>query len=176
MCILIHKFNCVDYLWCLYTAYTAFEHDCLFNAYTQLRLTCALASQSLCWFALSLQNPIKETDPVGPNNPYGQTKLMLEQILQDLFKADNTWRISILRYFNPVGNHPSGRIGESPDYPANLAPFIQQVAVGRRPILSVFGNDWNTVDGTGAQNKHSRWWLACMFSPCIFCPACSRRS
>lgn len=74
---------------------------------------------------------------------------MIEQFLQDLFVADKAWRISMLRYFNPVGAHPSGLIGESPETPMNLLPYIQQVAVGRRPALNVFGNDWLTRDGTG---------------------------
>lgn len=96
---------------------------------------------------------MKETDPLGACNPYGQTKVMTEQILQDIFLSDNSWKISILRYFNPVGAHPSGLIGESPDTPLNLLPYIQQVAVGRRPALNVFGSDWNTPDGTGETLK-----------------------
>jgi len=98
------------------------------------------------------ETPIDENAPLGPCNPYGQTKAMLEQILQDLFKSDNTWRISVLRYFNPVGAHTSGLIGESPLQPNNLLPYIQQVAVGRLEHLNVFGNDWPTRDGTGVRD------------------------
>lgn len=97
--------------------------------------------------------PLTEEAALGPSNPYGQTKFMVEQLLQDLFASDSKgWKISILRYFNPVGAHPSGRIGESPAQPNNLLPFIQQVAVGRRPHLNVFGNDWPTRDGTGVRD------------------------
>jgi len=98
------------------------------------------------------ETPLTEQDALGPSNPYGWTKFMIEQILQDLYKSDPSWKISILRYFNPVGAHPSGRIGESPSQPNNLLPYIQQVAVGRRPQLSVFGNDYNTPDGTGVRD------------------------
>lgn len=93
-----------------------------------------------------------ETDPLGASNPYGHTKVWIEQILQDLFVADPSWKISILRYFNPVGAHPSGTIGESPDQPMNLLPYIQQVAVGRKEKLHVFGDDWPTRDGTGVRD------------------------
>eukprot|EP00386_Alphamonas_edax_P004463 GDKI01014092.1.p1 GENE.GDKI01014092.1~~GDKI01014092.1.p1 ORF type:complete len:351 (-),score=125.91 GDKI01014092.1:159-1211(-) len=97
--------------------------------------------------------PLTEESALGPSNPYGQTKFMVEQLLQDLYISDTKgWRISILRYFNPVGAHPSGRIGESPAQPNNLLPYIQQVAVGRRPHLNVFGNDWPTPDGTGVRD------------------------
>ncbi|KAH0481945.1 MAG: uncharacterized protein KVP18_002463 [Porospora cf. gigantea A] len=95
---------------------------------------------------------LNENDPLGASNPYGHTKVWIEQMLQDLFTADKEWRISILRYFNPVGCHPSGRIGESPDQPMNLLPYIQQVAVGRKDSLKVFGNDWPTRDGTGVRD------------------------
>lgn len=96
--------------------------------------------------------PLVETDPLGPVNPYGQTKLMMEQILKDVYASDQTWKISILRYFNPIGAHESGTVGESPEQPMNLLPFIQQVAVGRRPCLNVFGDDWPTRDGTGVRD------------------------
>lgn len=98
------------------------------------------------------EKPLTEDSPIGASNPYGQTKVMIEQILRDLFVSDDSWKISILRYFNPVGAHPSGRIGESPDYPLNLLPYIQQVAVGRREALNVFGKDWPTPDGTGVRD------------------------
>ena len=89
----------------------------------------------------------------GTTNPYGTTKLYIETILKDLYSSDNTWSISILRYFNPIGAHESGRIGENPNgIPNNLMPFIAQVAVGKRPVLSVFGNDYETKDGTGVRD------------------------
>ncbi|PHJ15925.1 udp-glucose 4-epimerase [Cystoisospora suis] len=98
---------------------------------------------------------IVETDPLGAATPYGRTKMMIEQILQDLHASDRRWRISILRYFNPVGAHASGLLGESPDLPSNLVPFLQHVAVGRQPHLNVFGTDWDTPDGTGDTRKDS---------------------
>ena len=97
--------------------------------------------------------PIAEDFPVGATNPYGRTKLMIEQILQDHQKAEPDWNIALLRYFNPVGADPSGRIGEDPNgIPNNLLPFIAQVAVGRLPELKVFGNDYPTHDGTGVRD------------------------
>lgn len=89
----------------------------------------------------------------GTTNPYGTTKLFIEQILQDLYKSDNTWDIAILRYFNPVGAHESGLIGEEPQgIPNNLMPYVVRVAAGILPQLSVFGNDYNTPDGTGVRD------------------------
>lgn len=97
--------------------------------------------------------PITEDFPLHATNPYGQTKLMIEQILADTCRADPRWRVMLLRYFNPVGAHPSGRIGEDPQgIPNNLVPFIAQVAVGRRPELAVYGGDWSTPDGTGVRD------------------------
>ncbi len=98
--------------------------------------------------------PITEDSKVGgTTNPYGTSKLMVETILQDLYKSDNEWNIAILRYFNPVGAHESGLIGEDPKgIPANLMPFIQKVAAGKLKELSVFGNDYNTKDGTGVRD------------------------
>jgi len=97
--------------------------------------------------------PIKEDFPLSATNPYGQTKLMIEYILKDIHTADNDWDIAILRYFNPVGAHKSGLIGEDPnDIPNNLVPYISQVAVGKLECLSVFGNDYNTPDGTGVRD------------------------
>ena len=100
------------------------------------------------------QVPIPETAPVGrPANPYGRSKLMVEHILQDLSGADPRWSVGLLRYFNPVGAHPSGRIGEDPrGIPNNLVPYIAQVAVGRRDALSIFGDDYPTPDGTGVRD------------------------
>lgn len=97
--------------------------------------------------------PITEDFPLSATNPYGRTKLMIEEILQDLYVSDNEWDIAILRYFNPVGAHESGLIGEDPNgIPNNLMPYISQVAVGRLECLSVFGNDYNTKDGTGVRD------------------------
>ena len=98
--------------------------------------------------------PITEECRVGgTTNPYGTSKLMVEQILQDLYKSDNEWNIAILRYFNPIGAHESGLIGESPNgIPANLMPYIQKVAAGKLEQLSVFGNDYDTKDGTGVRD------------------------
>lgn len=97
--------------------------------------------------------PIDESARLSVTNPYGRTKLMVEQILGDLTRADKAWAIGILRYFNPVGAHPSGLIGEDPHGPPNnLMPFVAQVAVGRREKLSVFGNDYPTPDGTGIRD------------------------
>ncbi|GAC91760.1 UDP-glucose 4-epimerase [Anoxybacillus flavithermus NBRC 109594] len=97
--------------------------------------------------------PISENFPLRATNPYGRTKLMIEEMLRDLYVADNSWSISILRYFNPVGAHPSRRIGEDPNsVPKNLMTNITQVAVGKLKELMVFGNDYPTVDGTGVRD------------------------
>lgn len=97
--------------------------------------------------------PIAEDAPLAATNPYGQTKLMAEQMLADLRHADGAWRVASLRYFNPVGAHESGSIGEDPrGVPNNLMPYVAQVAVGRRPHLQVFGNDYDTPDGTGVRD------------------------
>ena len=97
--------------------------------------------------------PLTEDHPLSTTNPYGQTKLVIEQMLRDLYRSDPAWHIGILRYFNPVGAHVSGLIGEDPNgIPNNLMPFIAQVAVGKRVELSVFGNDYPTPDGTGVRD------------------------
>lgn len=97
--------------------------------------------------------PVKEDFPVSATNPYGRTKLFIEEILKDLNTADDFWNIALLRYFNPVGAHPSGKIGEDPnDIPNNLMPYITQVAVGKLEKLSVFGDDYPTPDGTGVRD------------------------
>lgn len=97
--------------------------------------------------------PISESFPLSATNPYGRSKLMIEDILRDLFVSDSDWGITILRYFNPIGAHESGRIGEDPnDIPNNLMPYITQVAVGKLPQLQVFGDDYSTVDGTGVRD------------------------
>lgn len=97
--------------------------------------------------------PIREDFPLSTTNPYGSTKLMIENILQDIYKSDNEWSIALLRYFNPIGAHSSGIIGENPNgIPNNLVPYIAQVAVGIRDQLNVFGNDYDTKDGTGVRD------------------------
>ena len=97
--------------------------------------------------------PIKEDFPLSTTNPYGSTKLMIEQILTDVQKSDNDWSVILLRYFNPIGAHESGKIGENPNgIPNNLMPYINYVACGKLDHLNVFGNDYNTPDGTGVRD------------------------
>ena len=98
--------------------------------------------------------PIRETHPTGgTTNPYGQSKLIIEEILKDLHKSDPSWKIALLRYFNPVGAHPSGKIGENPNgTPNNLMPYISQVAAGKLKKLKIYGNDYPTPDGTGIRD------------------------
>ena len=97
--------------------------------------------------------PIKEDFPLSTTNPYGTTKLMIESILKDLYKSDNSFDITILRYFNPIGAHKSGLLGEDPNgIPNNLMPYIVKVATGKLPILNIFGDDYNTIDGTGVRD------------------------
>ncbi len=110
-------------------------------------------SSSACVYGDSSIIPIREDCPPAPTNPYGHTKLMIEQILQDIHIADPLWRIALLRYFNPVGAHESGLIGEDPPgIPNNLMPCISQVAVGCRELINIFGNDYPTSDGTGVRD------------------------
>ena len=110
-------------------------------------------SSSATVYGVNNQSPLVETMPTSATNPYGYTKVMLEQILKDVHVADSEWSIALLRYFNPIGAHESGLIGEDPSgIPNNLMPFIAQVAVGKRPELSVFGDDYDTVDGTGVRD------------------------
>lgn len=110
-------------------------------------------SSSATVYGVPETTPITEDFPLSATNPYGQTKLMLEQILRDLHKADSEWSIALLRYFNPFGAHPSGRIGEDPNgIPNNLMPYVAQVAVGKLEQLQVFGNDYPTKDGTGVRD------------------------
>ena len=97
--------------------------------------------------------PIYEDFPLSTTNPYGTTKLMIENILKDLYTSNNSFDITILRYFNPIGAHKSGLIGEDPNgIPNNLMPYIVKVATGKLPILNIFGNDYNTIDGTGVRD------------------------
>ncbi len=97
--------------------------------------------------------PLTEAHPLAATNPYGQTKLIIEEMLRDLYRSEPGWRFCLLRYFNPVGAHASGLIGEDPQgTPNNLLPYVAQVAVGRRPFLNVWGNDYATPDGTGVRD------------------------
>ncbi|XP_039269012.2 UDP-glucose 4-epimerase-like [Styela clava] len=112
-------------------------------------------SSSATVYGIPERLPIDESHPVGNGitNPYGKTKYFIEEIFRDLAKAESQWKIILLRYFNPVGSHVSGLIGEDPQGPPNnLMPYVAQVAIGRRPILSIFGNDYDTPDGTGVRD------------------------
>lgn len=110
-------------------------------------------SSSATVYGMATTMPLIETSTTAPVNPYGSSKLMVEQILRDMAQADPEWRMLCLRYFNPVGAHESGMIGEDPrDTPNNLMPYVAQVAVGRLPKLRVFGNDYPTPDGTGVRD------------------------
>ncbi|PKM50875.1 MAG: UDP-glucose 4-epimerase GalE [Firmicutes bacterium HGW-Firmicutes-7] len=110
-------------------------------------------SSSATVYGMNNVSPLTEDLPLSTTNPYGSTKLMIERILNDLVVSDPEWGIVILRYFNPIGAHESGRIGEDPNgIPNNLMPYITQVAVGKRAALSIFGNDYETSDGTGVRD------------------------
>ena len=110
-------------------------------------------SSSATLYGLPETVPLPETTPIAPINPYGYSKAAVEQLLADVAASEPGWRIARLRYFNPVGAHPSGRIGEDPrGIPNNLFPFVSQVAVGRRELLQVFGGDWPTPDGSGVRD------------------------
>jgi UDP-glucose 4-epimerase len=110
-------------------------------------------SSSATVYGMSEQVPLSETLPLSATNPYGRTKLMIEEILRDVHVSNNSWSVALLRYFNPIGAHKSGRIGEDPNgIPNNLMPYITQVAVGKREELRVFGNDYPTPDGTGVRD------------------------
>ncbi|ENQ3111664.1 UDP-glucose 4-epimerase GalE [Bacillus cereus] len=110
-------------------------------------------SSSATVYGIPKTSPITEEFPLSVTNPYGQTKLMIEQIMRDVAKADDEWSIALLRYFNPFGAHQSGRIGEDPNgIPNNLMPYVTQVAVGKLKELNIFGNDYPTKDGTGVRD------------------------
>lgn len=126
---------------------------CLLRAMTTANLKTIVFSSSATVYGLPDDDKIEETAPTSAINPYGQSKLSIEHILQDIYQSDKEWQISILRYFNPVGAHVSGEMGEDPNgIPNNLLPFVSQVAVGRLPTLSVFGDDYTTPDGTGVRD------------------------
>jgi UDP-glucose 4-epimerase len=110
-------------------------------------------SSSATVYGMSENVPFKEDAPTSATNPYGRTKLFIEEILRDICVADPEWSVTLLRYFNPVGAHPCGKIGEDPSgIPNNLMPYISQVAVGRRDKLTIFGKDYPTPDGTGVRD------------------------
>jgi UDP-glucose 4-epimerase len=126
---------------------------CLLEAMEAAGCRTLVFSSSATLYGHPEQVPIAETAPLCPINPYGHSKAAVEQLLADVAASADGWRIARLRYFNPVGAHPSGRLGEDPNGPPNnLFPLISQVAVGRRPRLQVFGSDWPTPDGTGIRD------------------------
>lgn len=110
-------------------------------------------SSSATVYGTSTDVPFRETHPLSATNPYGRTKLMLEEIMRDAYISDPAWSFALLRYFNPIGAHKSGLLGEDPNgIPNNLLPYVSQVAVGKLPYLSVYGNDYDTKDGTGVRD------------------------
>lgn len=125
----------------------------LLDAMTQANVKNLIFSSSATVYGDPEALPIVESSPRSATNPYGQSKLMIEYMLEDLAKADSHWQLISLRYFNPIGAHHTGTIGENPNgIPNNLMPYVSQVAVGKLPQLSVFGNDYDTVDGTGVRD------------------------
>ena len=125
----------------------------LLEAMTECGVKTLVFSSSATVYGDPQQLPLTEQHPLSATNPYGQTKLVIENMLRDLYRSDPSWRLSILRYFNPVGAHRSGLIGEDPrGTPNNLLPFVAQVAVGRREFLNVWGKDYATPDGTGVRD------------------------
>ena len=125
----------------------------LLEAMNRHRVKRMVFSSSATVYGTAEKMPLTEDSPLGAVNPYGRSKLMIEQILGDVAAADPEWRVMLLRYFNPVGAHESGLIGEDPTgIPNNLMPFVAQVAIGQRPRLRVFGNDYPTPDGTGVRD------------------------
>lgn len=125
----------------------------LIEVMTEFNVKKIVFSSSATVYGVAKTMPLKEGMPTGAINPYGRTKLFIEEILKDLYVADKDWSIALLRYFNPIGAHKSGLIGEDPKgIPNNLMPYISQVAVGKLEKLHVFGNDYNTVDGTGVRD------------------------
>ena len=126
---------------------------CLLKAARAAHVKTFIFSSSATVYGDPVRLPITEDHPRSATNPYGHTKLVIEDILENLYNAEENWRIARLRYFNPVGAHPSGLIGEAPQgTPNNLMPYVAQVATGLRPRLQVFGNDYDTPDGTGVRD------------------------
>ena len=125
----------------------------LIEVMTEFNVKKLVFSSSATVYGASTEVPLVEGMPTGATNPYGRTKLFIEEILRDLYVSDKSWCIVLLRYFNPIGAHKSGLIGEDPKgIPNNLMPYISQVAVGKLKELHVFGDDYNTVDGTGVRD------------------------
>jgi UDP-glucose 4-epimerase len=125
----------------------------LLNVMKKYKVSRLVFSSSACVYGVSDTNPIVESVARRPENPYGRTKLMIEEMLEDMTRTNEGWNITSLRYFNPIGAHPSGRIGEDPNgIPNNLLPYVSQVATGKRSELQVFGGDYDTPDGTGIRD------------------------
>jgi len=126
---------------------------CLLSAMRNCGIKTIVFSSSACVYGVPVQFPITEDHPLSATNPYGRTKIIIEEMLRDLHQSDPSWRIGILRYFNPAGAHPSGLIGENPQgTPDNLMPYISQVAIGKRNHLNIYGKDYSTPDGTGIRD------------------------
>lgn len=137
----------------MYYSNNIFSTICLLKIMAEFNVKKFIFSSSATVYGAPESVPIDETFPLSTTSPYGTTKLMIESILKDMYKADNSWNIVILRYFNPIGAHKSGLIGEDPNgIPNNLVPFITQVAVGKLKLLNVFGDDYDTKDGTGVRD------------------------
>ena len=125
----------------------------LVECMTEAKVRTIVFSSSAAVYGEPASVPIREDFPVSPSNPYGRTKLMIEEILRDTAKTDSGWRVALLRYFNPVGAHPSAKIGEDPNgIPNNLMPYIAQVAAGNLKELPIYGDDYPTPDGTGVRD------------------------
>jgi UDP-glucose 4-epimerase len=125
----------------------------LVSAMKRANVKALVFSSSATVYGIPRYLPLDEKHPLGPTNPYGRTKFFIEEMLRDLHRSDDDWRISILRYFNPVGAHESGLVGEEPlGVPNNLLPFVAQVAIGKRDKLLIWGNDYDTPDGTGIRD------------------------
>jgi len=125
----------------------------LVSAMKRAKVKTLVFSSSATVYGMPRYLPLDEEHPLGPTNPYGRTKLVIEEMLKDLCRSDDGWRIGNLRYFNPVGAHESGLVGEDPlGVPSNLLPFVAQVAIGRREKLQIWGNDYDTPDGTGIRD------------------------
>jgi UDP-glucose 4-epimerase len=125
----------------------------LVSAMNRAKVKTLVFSSSATVYGMPAYLPLDEKHPLGPTNPYGRTKLFIEEMLKDLYRSDDDWRIGILRYFNPVGAHESGLIGEDPlGVPNNLLPLVAQVAIGKRERLLIWGNDYDTPDGTGIRD------------------------
>ncbi len=125
----------------------------LLNVMRKYNVKKLVFSSSATVYGVPDENPIKETAPLRALNPYGRTKLMIEEILRDFYESDKSWNIALLRYFNPIGAHESGEIGEDPNgIPNNLVPYVAKVACGQLEHINVFGDDYNTHDGTGVRD------------------------